>query len=293
MTLRSISGMTLLWLAACLMTSASNAQTDLASGDEPHFLFTDWAGPALRVWYEVPAGYHADMPIAFVMHGVGRDADRYYAEWRDYAHSYGFVLLVPEFSDADFPRAAGYNLGNVFADDGSMNPESQWSYSALDPVFDHMVEKLGSSRQSYRLYGHSAGAQFAHRFLLYKPAAKVEMAISANAGWYTMPDAGVEFPYGLQGSGIEPQSLVPLLARPVVILLGDQDIDPAHPSLRVTPEAVAQGPHRFARGQTFYRQAAELASALGVPFAWQLQTVAGAAHNNYQMAEAAAPLLGR
>lgn len=293
MTSRSISGMVLLWLSAWLVTSASVAQTDSGAAEEPHFLFADWAGPALRVWYEVPADYHADMPIAFVMHGVGRDADRYYAEWREYAHRYGFVLLVPEFTDADFPRAAGYNLGNVFAGDGSMNPESQWSYSALDPVFDYMVEKLGSARQSYRLYGHSAGAQFAHRFLLYKPAAKLEMAISANAGWYTMPDAGVEFPYGLQGSSIEPQSLVPLLARSVVILLGDQDIDPAHPSLRVTPEAGAQGPHRFARGQTFYRQAAELASALGVPFAWQLQTVAGAAHNNYQMAEAAAPLLGR
>lgn len=293
MVLRSISGMVLLWLTASLMTSASYAQTDSISADEVHFLFSDWAGPALRVWYEVPADYHADMPMAFVMHGVGRDADRYYAEWREHAHRYGFVLVVPEFTDAEFPGAAGYNLGNVFASDGSMNPEPQWSYSALDPIFDYMVEKLASSRQSYRLYGHSAGAQFAHRFLLYKPAAKLEMAISANAGWYTMPDASVEFPYGLQGSGIETQSLEPLLARPVVILLGDQDIDPAHSSLRVTPEALAQGPHRFARGQTFYRQAAELASALAVPFAWQLQTVAGAAHNNYQMAEAAAPLLGR
>ncbi|ALO46378.1 hypothetical protein [Pseudohongiella spirulinae] len=280
-------------LILSLLCACFSARADLSADDVPHFEFSDWSGPELRVWYELPDNFHADMPIVFVMHGVGRDADRYYAEWREYAHEYDFVLLVPEFSDADFPGAAGYNLGNVFDASGAMNPESIWSYSALDPIFEHVASELGSNRENYRLYGHSAGAQYAHRFLLYKPAAKVELAIVANAGWYTMPDASVEFPYGLRSSGIDAMSLTPLLGRHVTVLLGEEDTDPAHPSLRVTPEANAQGAHRFARGQAFYQQAMSLAARMNVPFAWQLQTVAGAAHNNSQMAEAAAPVLGR
>lgn len=271
---------------------SSNVNAVTLNGDELYFTFTEWDGPALRVWYTVPDNFDENMPIVFVMHGVGRDADRYHAEWHEYAQTYGFVLLVPEFSDADFPGAAGYNLGNVFAADGQMNHESQWSYSALDPIFTAVAHTLASKRTTYRLYGHSAGAQYAHRFLLYKPSAQLEMAIVANAGWYTMPDMEVTFPYGLKSSGLTLTQVAPVLSKPVVILLGDQDTDPAHPSLRITAEAMIQGPHRFARGHSFYRKAGVAAGETGTPFHWQLIIVAGAQHNNHQMATAAAPLLG-
>ena len=261
------------------------------SPDGSRFVFSDWDGPDIPVWYLLPKGYAADTPVVIVMHGVKRDADRYLAEWAPLAREYGFILLVPEFSKQDFPGAAGYNLGNVFAADGSKNPENMWSFSAIDPLFEKVKKDLGSNRAGYRLYGHSAGSQFVHRFLLYKPDAKIELAISANAGWYTAPVEEEAYPYGLNGSGIERNSLKPLFGKNVIILLGDKDIDPNHKSLRRTPDAMRQGQHRFARGHYFFDAARQMADMLGVAFNWKLETVAGAEHRNDQMAVAAAPIL--
>lgn len=259
----------------------------------PHYTFSDWAGPPIRVWYHTPAQLKADAPIVFVMHGVGRDADRYYAEWRDYAETYRFVLLVPEFSQRDFPKAAGYNLGNVFDASGRVNPEERWSFTAIDRIFDEFRTRIGSTRDHYRLYGHSAGAQFVHRFMFYKPHAKTELIITANAGWYTMPDDAIEFPYGFKSSGLSEGSITPVLGKNIVVMLGDKDIDPNHRSLRRTSEAMAQGMHRYERGHRFYAAARDLALSTNMPFGWKKVIVPGAEHSNAQMAAAAAPLLAR
>lgn len=286
----------ILVFALCLLAVglAPNAHSDdNQSPTDPFYTFEEWAGPPIRVWFHLPTQFTPDSPIVFVMHGVGRDADRYYAEWRDYAEQYQFALLVPEFSQRDFPKAAGYNLGNVFDTEGHVNPDTLWSFSALDPIFEAFASRVGSNRDAYRLYGHSAGAQFVHRFLFYKPNAKTEMIISANAGWYTLPKNSVEFPYGLKGSGINEATLSPALQKNVIVLLGDEDTDPNHRSLRRTPEALAQGAHRFERGHTFYSTAKNLAAKANNPFTWQRVIVPGAEHSNAQMAAAAAPLLAQ
>jgi len=98
-----------------------------------------------------------------------------------------------------------------------------------------------------------------------------------------MPDFKVEMPYGLGGSPLDEDSLAAALQRPLVVLLGTEDTDPNHPELRKTPEAEAQGPHRWARGHQFYAEAKKRASKLGVPFAWKLGTAPGVAHSDKGM----------
>ena len=44
-----------------------------------------WGGPDIRLWYIRPPGSPSDAQVLFVMHGVGRDADRYLLEWREVA----------------------------------------------------------------------------------------------------------------------------------------------------------------------------------------------------------------
>lgn len=258
------------------------------------FAFTDYAPLADRpitVHYYNPGREAAGRPVLFVMHGTGRNAAAYRDAWAPLAQRYGVLLVVPEFSEAYYPGSAAYNLGNMFGADGAPVDEARWSFSVVEPLFEAVKRRSGSKAPSYLLYGHSAGAQFVHRFLLFKPQNRAAAVVVANAGWYTMPDPEVAFPYGLGGTPVDAARLRQALARPLVVLLGEADTDPAHPQLRRTPEALAQGPHRFARGQAFFKQGQAAAAALGTPFGWRLATVPGVGHSNAAMAEAAARLL--
>ena len=266
---------------------------DAAPAPGSHDLvFSDWAGPEINVRVQVPQELDVHTPIVFVMHGASRDMPRYFNDWSAQADAHGFIAVVPEFTVTDFKGSARYNLGHVFdPDTGERRPEAGWTFSAIEPLFDQIVEWAEGEQQTYMLFGHSAGSQFAHRFLYYIKDARVSKTILANAGWYTMPDFGVEYPYGLSHSGVGADVLAGYFARDVTVLLGDADTDTSDEDLRRTPEAELQGPHRLARGQTFFRVARAKAKALGVDFNWRIRTVPGAEHSNAQMTPAAAEIL--
>lgn len=248
-----------------------------------HFDFSR-AGKTVRVWYARPASAGADSPIVFVMHGVKRNGEDYRNGWQPHARQHGFVLVVPEFSEAEFPGDAGYNFGNTVDAQGKLRPPHEWAFNFVEPIFDEVRAACGSTRPRYFLYGHSAGAQFVHRFVYFVPEARAESLIAANAGWYTLPDLMLDFPYGLRGSPVSEPALRRALERPLVVLLGTADTDPNHPHLRRTPEAMAQGPHRFARGEFFHAAGRRQAEALGTTFGWQLAPAPGVAHSNAGMA---------
>ena len=244
-----------------------------------------------RVYLTRPEALSPDRPIVFVMHGMKRNASEYRDQWHELAKEHEFLLVVPEFSERHFPGSEAYNLGNVFDEKGKLQPRAAWSFSAIEPIFDEVRRRYGMKGRGYALYGHSAGAQFVHRFLYHEPHARVTRVVAANAGWYTMPVFNVEFPYGLRNSAVSSADLAAALQLPVTVLLGEEDIDPQHRSLNRDPEALLQGAHRFARGQAFFESAADASARLGVPFGWQLLTVPGADHDNRLMAPAAVPLL--
>lgn len=255
------------------------------------FTFDDWAGPALTVYVTEPPDLEPETPLVFVMHGRRRNADEYRDQWHELAREHGFVLVVPEFSNEQFPGSRNYNFGGVFDEEGRPRPREQWSFSAIEPLFDTVSERYGLTSGGYALYGHSAGAQFVHRFLLHVPDARARRIVPANAGSYTMPDFDVTFPYGLAGSVITDASLAGTVQLPVTILLGDRDIDPNGRSLPDAPDAQAQGPHRLARGFTFFEAGRVTAERLDVPFNWHIATVLGVGHDNARMAPAAVPFL--
>lgn len=225
-------------------------------------------GRILPVWYFLPENVKADAPVLIVMHGVNRDADRYRNDWMPHAQRYGLILVAPEFSQKDFPETEGYSL------------EAKGAFGFIEPVFDAVKAATGNRSERFHLYGHSAGAQFVHRYLYYQPQARVARAVAANAGWWTLPDLTVEFPYGLKDSPISEAALKNMLQRPLVVLLGTADTDPNDKNLRRTPESMLQGPYRFARGHTFFDAGLKQAAALGVPFGWELATAPGVGHSD-------------
>ncbi|TVP46331.1 MAG: hypothetical protein EA350_07405 [Gemmatimonadales bacterium] len=255
----------------------------------------------IEMWYHVPEGAEPDAPVVIVLHGMGRNADGYRDAWVAPSDRHGFVVLVPEFTDEHYPGSREYNLGNVFTADGNRRSEAEWSFSQIEPAFDDARVRLGLTRQRYHLYGHSAGSQFAHRFLLFVPGARASRVVLANAGWYTLPTSGEAWPYGLalesgEGYGAE-DAVVPaayvtgFLGRDVVVLLGDQDTDPRASGLRTSQEAQAQGPHRFARGQNYFEFTRALAAELRVRSDWALEIVPDVGHSNGQMAPRAAEVI--
>lgn len=247
----------------------------------------------LPIWFHRPVGWQGDGRVLVVAHGVQRDADRYRDEWRGLSERHGFLLLVPEFSAAKFPGVRWYNFGNLQDAEGRATPPAAWSFHAFDRAVAAAMRATGARRDGFLLYGHSAGAQFVHRYMLLTGAPRAEAVAVANAGSYTLPRFDRPFPEGLDGTAADPAVLRAVLTRPVVLQLGEADTDPGHSSLPRQPWAMAQGSHRFARGWHFFDAARRAAAEQGVPFAWRVITVPGVGHSNGGMAEhAAAALFG-
>lgn len=254
----------------------------------------DSAAPVdvINVWYYRPQNSGQDVPIIFVLHGLSRNADKYRDNWIDSAEAGGFVVLAPEFQKQHFPSSWEYNLGNVMTRPGQLNPKDEWSFSIIESVFDQIVLANAFKAGRYDMYGHSAGAQFVHRYMFFMPSARVRTAVAANAGWYTLPDQTIDFPYGLHGSGMTIDHIEKSFSRDLVVLLGTEDNDPNSRHLRKTPEAMAQGVHRLARGENFFLSAKNAAQDIKSPFEWRLEYASGIGHSNRKIAPEAARYVG-
>ncbi|NOY42383.1 MAG: hypothetical protein GXP26_11175 [Planctomycetes bacterium] len=258
------------------------------------FVFTDPEGNPdrpIKVWYHRPKKFRTSGSVVFVIHGKSRNADGYRDTWVKYAERKQYLLLCPEFSKQHYPYSRHYNLGYMVTSKGQLRDKKKWSFMAIERIFDQVVEANRLQAKQYSIYGHSGGGQFVHRLVVFLPEARFKIAVSANPGWYTMLQDGIEYPYGLGGTAVDEQQLRQSLGRRFVLLLGTADTDPNHKSLRKTPEAMAQGPHRLARGKSFYKGSKLLAKKLDVKSRWRLQTVPGVKHSNSKMSVHAAKLI--
>ena len=157
-------------------------------------------------------------------------------------------------------------------------------------VFAALQEAGVTRRPKAFLFGHSAGGQFVHRLLSTQPHDALEAVIVGNAGWYSLPTLQTPFPAGLGGIGLSHAELLRLLAYPLTILAGDQDIETTGPSLPSQPEAIAQGPHRFARAHHYIRAGQAEAARRSTTCNWRLVPVAGIGHDGAAMSRVAAAL---
>lgn len=244
-------------------------------------------------------------PLWFVMHGVERNAEHYIDIAAPVAERHQALAIVIEFSREHYPASEDYTLGITTrgradaraAREGRWRAPEAYSYNEIERVFEAVRLALGGQQRGYYLFGHSAGAQFTHRLLTFVPCARVLGAVAANAGWYTLPTADAEQPFGMPYSlrGGPPDAMDPraLLAVPLTLLLGARDTEDADddPNVRGTPAAMAQGAHRLARGRHYFETGQSLARSLGTPFAWRLHLAPGAGHDVRQVTASAGYLL--
>lgn len=250
----------------------------------------------LKIFYHIPEKSNNNSPIVFVFHGGGRNAKDYRDAMIAKSNEYNFIIVVPEFSNVNFPGGDGYNLGNVFVDGdnpstGSLNTENEWAFSLIEPVFAFFKEKTGNTSQKYHIIGHSAGAQFLHRFAMFKPDASFDKAIISAAGWYTVPNLNIDFPYGLQKSPLESINLSTFLSKNIKIIVGELDNNPNAGGLRRNSFADAQGINRFQRAYHFFNESKEFASKNNTTFNWNIQTNFGLNHDFRAALQIASDLL--
>lgn len=175
-----------------------------------------------------------------------------------------------------------------------VNPDrGDWIFADFDRIFEIVREEASLEADGYDMFGHSAGGQILHRLALFRPGSKAHRILAANSGWYTLPELGTDFPYGLGGTPVGKEDLAEALGEEgLVVFLGEEDdADETRGSLRRTPQAARQGPGRLSRGRYFHRKAEEAAGRLGVELAWGLHVVAGVGHDYERMSAAAAAYL--
>jgi poly(3-hydroxybutyrate) depolymerase len=235
-----------------------------------------------------PESHSPEKPVVLVQHGMLRNGDEYRDFWIPAADKHGLLIVATTFSNEAYPEPERYNNGLVFDDEGAVRPKNAWTYGTLAGVFAALRKSGLTTREKAHLFGHSAGGQFVHRLLSTQDAPYIEAAIAGNPGWYSLPTLDKPFPEGLGGIGMDRHAVERLLAFPLTILAGDQDIATDEPSLPQNPEALAQGPHRFARAHNYFAHGRREAERLGIPFRWTLQPVAGIGHDGEAMSAVAA-----
>ena len=247
------------------------------------YAYKDSERKSIKVWTYKPDSWNDKDKIVFVMHGGGRNADDYLNAWTELADKNNLLIVAPEFENKFSKYTTNdYQEGNLFTFFGTKNPKKEWAFTVVENIFDHIKSVNRITNDQYDIFGHSAGGQFVHRMVLLMPESRIRIAISANSGFYSLPNEKLEFPYGIQNTGIDLQKSY---NKRLIILLGELDNDPSLGTFRTTDLAMEQGAHRLERGTFFFNANKELKNKNNWIFNWEMDTIKNVGHEYKKMSE--------
>ncbi|PTQ74605.1 alpha/beta fold hydrolase [Celeribacter persicus] len=241
-------------------------------GQTSSFTCTSPAG-RLSARIIVPAQTSGEAPL-LVLHGISRNARELTELFRPEAERTGRMIIVPHFSERDWP---------VFQRPTRKARPDQALLALLTAFEAAFPDQAGP----VSLFGHSGGAQLAHRFAMLFPQRAADLHLAA-AGWYCLPNETMAYPYGLADSA-SPRDLFwarrhgaglrRFLDRPIHIYVGSRDTA-RDETLRQTPELDRlQGHTRLARARTYVQALRMAAAAEGCPPRIALRELPGCAHD--------------
>ncbi len=118
------------------------------------------------------------------------NARRYIDRWLGYARDNNLIAIAPIFDEARFgSRKQGYGGYR-----GLFGKYAGADDFVLDIVRNYQ-DNFGIFEKQILLYGHSAGGQFAARFVVQHPDV-VECAVISAAGRFSYPNLSATWPYG-------------------------------------------------------------------------------------------------
>lgn len=251
--------------------------------------FSYWEKPDINIFYSSPKSINANTKLLFLMHGGSRAAEKYINDWISFSKDRNVVLVAPEFSKKYYPEYAFLMMSKE--NGKSLNDESLYINNSLGLLFDFFKAKLKLSTSNYRLYGHSGGSQFVHRYLLLSNDTRIEKAAMANAGFYTFLDDEITYPFGTKKMKISDERIKWFYRLKGGVFLGSADNDSNHESLPRMQKARKQGKNRLERGKNFFEDLVKYGVDNNLPFRWRFQIVSNVGHSNIGMSMAASEFL--
>lgn len=144
--------------------------------------------------------------------------------WTAFAETYHAVIVAPALGGQEFPLYREM-LGR------SINPDHFVNLLVEKAGREHILRFAGH----FSLHGHSAGAQFAARYLVTHPG-RLDAAVLSAPSTYPMPDPVIPWPNGMawdKGREFTPEAAGWLTAAsevPVTVLVGSRDTDQRPPA---------------------------------------------------------------
>jgi hypothetical protein len=188
------------------------------------------------------------------------------------------------------PALGGTNFFDFRALSGRLIDPDVFVNALIDGPANQVLPGL---RGRFCLYGHSAGAQFAARYVIAHPE-RLECAVLSAPSTYPMPLTSVSWPFGMAPSDrgarseIEPKNWAAAATdAPITVIVGSNDLERR-------PAAPGQvGETRLSRGQAWVESMQALATSHRLPSHLSFTEIAGVDHDESSMAKAARRVLER
>lgn len=226
--------------------------------------------PHLDYFVYLPKQVTPETPLLVSVHGIAREARAQAELFAPLATKHGFSVVAPLFDDDtynDYQRLGRRGKG-ARAD------------AALDRLLDEL-ERKGIASGRVFLFGYSGGAQFVHRYVMAHPQ-RVSGGIAAAAGWYTFPDPGAEYPYGIRvGAELPGVRLRPsdFLRVPMLAVVGDDDRERDENLRQFRAIDRQQGRNRVERARRWVRAMRKAAAEREIRPRVELALLDGAGHS--------------
>lgn len=262
----------------------------LAALETKNTTFAVWNNSDVELFYTLPEEINNQTQVLFIVHGGARDSEKYLDIWKKFTEHKNIILVAPEFKRADYED---YEYLNISDDYGVLNKNlNEHLHNSLSIFFSFFKSKYNLEIDTYKLYGHSGGAQFVHRLLLFSDYDNVSSAVIAGARSYTFLN-NENYPYGLKESNhLSDKKIKRYLSQRVTFLIGNQDIKKFESSKKNNIQAKAmQGNNRFEVGINYFNNLITVSERQKIPLRWKFQIAKGVAHDNEKMSLLASEIL--
>ena len=250
--------------------------------------YASWNKPDVELLYVLPKEINKNTKVLFIIHGSGRNVDKYLNLWRKPAIDKNVILVAPHFTRKNYQFYA--TLGMARSSGDILDNKVNWLTNSIASFHTFFKSKFNLSTDTYLMFGFSGGSQFTHRYLMYGQDKAVEKAAIGSAGWYTFIN-NEPFPYGIKNMPLDPGRIEWLMSTEVLFLLGDKDNDPNHSSLNSSKGARKQGNNRLSRGWNYFDNLIKIGNRFQIPFRWRYELIEGVDHDTKLMSRAAMPFI--